>query len=530
MIVSAAEFRALERDALALVDEAQAYVHLDAVIARATRRPGRPRLLTCRALLVAIQIAALEGEFFINQLPKILNGLSPATQRDLGYCGHQVTWRQVQYLLTRINRALRPSIEDKSKHDDERYFDFDVIFSAIATAGSHDDAWTSTSVSIDGSDIDTWAKSQNKHKLIEERFEVVKKNTDSDAGYRGTRNEEYKRAFFGYELTVATAVADVSGPEVPKAAKAARFRPVAISDPRVAALSALGEVKDRQGLLGDVLVDRGYTSSNDGRGFLAPARALGANPVFDLRENQVGISGSVHGALIIDGRPYSPSLPRNLRTIKPPRSTGTNVYRPNPAEIADYEAKIADREKYALLPHGKQSADGKLVMQCPGAAGKLVCPLQASMVPLRPGAIAVNTQPRSILPNSVCASRYKTFDIATDLPLYQREIYGSTAWRKSYARRGTSVEPHFGALKDEAVAGFARGKVRMRGLIETGIMVAAALATTNLRFARAWDRRMQLAAESSKHERPRRKPYHHRLTLITRQVGSRTVVLHPLLT
>ena len=325
-------------------------------------------------------------------------------------------------------------------------------------------------------------------------------------------------------------MADVNGAEVPKAAKAARFRPVAFSDPRVAALSALSEVKDRQGLLGDVLVDRGYTSSNDGRGFLAPARALGANPVFDLRENQVGISGSVHGALIIDGRPYSPSLPRNLRKIKPPRSKGTNVYRPNPDQIAAYEAKIADREKYALLPHGKQSADGKLVMQCPGAAGKLACPLQASMMPLRPGAIAVNTHPASILANSVCASRYKTFDIATELPLFQREIYGSMAWRKSYARCGTSVEPHFGALKDEAVAGFARGKVRMRGLIKTGLMVAAALATTNLRFARAWELRKQVATALPAPKENPRDPYHHRLTRITRQVGSRTEVLHPLLT
>ncbi len=45
--------------------------------------------------------------------------------------------------------------------------------------------------------------------------------------------------------------------------------------------------------------------------------------------------------------------------------------------------------------------------------------------------------------------------------MYQRDVHGSTAWRKSDGRRGTSVEPHFGALKDESVAGFSRGKVRM---------------------------------------------------------------------
>jgi len=70
-------------------------------------------------------------------------------------------------------------------------------------------------------------------------------------------NEDSKRPFFGYELTLATAVADVGGPAVPKVAKAARFRPATKADPRKIALATLCEVKERQGTLGDVLVDMG---------------------------------------------------------------------------------------------------------------------------------------------------------------------------------------------------------------------------------------------------------------------------------
>ena len=418
-------------------------------------------------------------------------------------------------------------MDEHSLDDEDRYQDFDAIFSAIATAGCHEASGDSLSVAIDGSDIETWARSQNQRRKIDGKYAVVKKVSDSDAGIRPRINDDNKGPLFGYELTLATAV---SGPAVPKAAKAARFRPVAKSDPRSVALSALDEVKARQGSFGDVLVDRAYTSSNDGRAFVVPVRRLGGEPVFDLRENQIGTSRTVHGAIVIDGRPYSPSIPKKLRNLRPPRSKGTNVYKPNPEEVAKYEEQIALREIYALVPHGRANADLKFIMQCPGAAGKLLCALQAPKVTLRPGALPINTHPQPALAGSVCASRYKTFDLSADLPLYQRDVYGSTAWRKSYSRRGTGVEPHFGALKDESVAGFARGKVRMRGIVKTGLMVAAAVATTNRRFAIAWDRFSGPLPKVRKRKLVKREPYHHRLTRITHTVNGQLVVLHPLTT
>jgi len=261
-----------------------------------------------------------------------------------------------------------------------------------------------------------------------------------------------------------------------------------------------------------------------------PVREMGGEPVFDLLDRQMGTSKTVHGAIVIDGRPHSPSIPKSLRILKPPRSRGSRVYRPNPDELKNYEEKIAKRELYALLPHGRPTADMKLVFQCPGAAGRLACLLQAPKVSPRPWILPINTQPAKALPHSVCASRYKTFDLATDIPLYQRDVYGPTAWRKSYARRGTGVEPHFGALKDEAVAGFTRGKVRMRGIVKTGLMVAAAVAVTNRRFAMAWDRNQAPSPHGRKARDKLRDPCHHRLTRITREVGNTIEVLHPLTT
>ncbi len=530
MILNSAELAVVETEILALVDAAKAYEHIDRMLQLASKRKGRPRVLTARALLVGIHLASISGDYFIQEIPAILNGLSASTKRTLGIYGHTITWRQVQYLISRIDSSLRPRINNTTLDDAERYQDFDAIFSAIATAGCHEASGDSLSVAIDGSDIATWARTQSVYERVAGRYTRVKKVTDVDAGVRPSKNEDNKKPFFGYELTLATAVADIGGPAVPKAAKAARFRPTSKSDPRQVALSALVEVKARQGELGDVLVDRGYTSSNDGQAFVLPVRVLGGEPVFDLRENQIGTSKTVHGAIIIDGRPYSPSIPKNLRNLQPPRSKGTNIYRPNPSEIAEYEKKIALREIYAMVPHGKIGVDLRLVMQCPGAAGKLSCALQPPKVTPRPGILPINTHPKIVLAHSVCATRYKTFDLATDVPLYQRDVYGSTAWRKSYSRRGTGVEPHFGALKDESVAGFARGKVRMRGIVKTGLMVAAAVATTNRRFAIAWDRFSGPLPKVRKRKLVKREPYHHRLTRITHTVNGQLVVLHPLTT
>jgi hypothetical protein len=109
-------------------------------------------------------------------------------------------------------------------------------------------------------------------------------------------------------------------------------------------------------------------------------------------------------------------------------------------------------------------------------------------------------------------------------------VYGSTAWRKSYGRRGTGVESHFGALKDESVAGFNRSKVRRRAIVKTGLMVAAAVATTNRRFAITWDRLHGPFPKVPNHKLVKRKRYHHTLTSITHTVNGQLVVLHHLTT
>jgi hypothetical protein len=86
---------------------------------------------------------------------------------------------------------------------------------------------------------------------------------------------------------------------------------------------------------------------------------------------------------------------------------------------------------------------------------------------------------------------FTTF-LATDLPLSQRELYGSKEWYFSYQRRNR-VEGVFGNVKNEAVENLRRGSIRVRGLIKTGLMVALMMASTNLRLGASWERRVVTA-------------------------------------
>ena len=519
MIATSQELRAMELDAEKFVNEAGVYARVEGLLVGSNLRKGRPRHLTVKALFVALQLLSFSGSYFLKDVPRALNGLSPDLKKRLGLTGtnrRPVTLRQVNYLMTRIDDVLRQEFDSTELSEEARYVDFDAVFSAIATVGAHPLANSSLSISVDGSDIRTWANSRFVHKRLLEKdtkkisWGVVHKNTDTDAGNRGTNNEDKKPHLFGYELMAAVSVRDVGGIDVPRATLAARFRPVT-RDSRVTALACIEEVARKRGRLGDVLVDRGFTQSKHAKDFLEPVRRLGGEPIFDLKENQIGPEGVTRGAIIIDGQPFSPSIPDALRNIKPPRGKNSHTYTPSPQALADYQASIKARSIYALVPHGHRLANGNLVFQCPGAAGKLLCPLQAPVRVARKGLLPAARPPTTAIEGTVCASRYRTFESA-ELPLYQRDLYGSKEWFDSYSRRGSSVEPHFGGLKSDAGAGMHHGKVRVAGIVKTGLMVAFALATTNRNLALAFDARPDSVSRTT---RRRGRPYTHRLTRYT---------------
>jgi hypothetical protein len=353
-------------------------------------------------------------------------------------------------------------------------------------------------------DIESWGTDKNIfiYDAAGKYVGIVRHNTDPDAHWRKKGDHDYKKPYFGYDLTTAVTVREENGPDVPRATKAVRFRP-ALYNPRQMALACVGEVAKKQGCLGDVIIDREFTASNHGRDFLLPVRAMGGEPVFDLKQNQIGAKGTSHGAILIDGRPYSPSTPKTLWTIQRPMPS--RAYKPTPSDIATYQSRIKVREMYALVPHGARQANGVQVYQCPASAGKMLCPLMASNKKSKVGLLPAANPPKVAPLNSVCDAKFRSFS-AEELPLAQRHIYGSREWSDSYARR-SEVERSYGNVKDQASESIRRGQIRVRGLFKMGLLVSFALASANVRLAASYSRNQLKKAASSpraKRGRPRK--------------------------
>ena len=100
--------------------------------------------------------------------------------------------------------------------------------------------------------------------------------------------------------------------------------------------------------------------------------------------------------------------------------------------------------------------------------------------------------PPAVDGRAVCSNRYTRID-ANDLPLHQRDLFGSAEWHRSYARRGR-VEGFFGNLKNDATESVQRGVIRVVGLYKTGLMLAGA-AATNLRLTDTFRARSKLRFE-----------------------------------
>ncbi len=444
MIHSRREMKELITEAERLLDENSTITYIEECISAAAVRSGRPRELSVRALMVALLVQVFEGRFLLTSVPKFLNNLDPATRRRLGITRtNGVTLRQVQHLFDRIEKTNY----DRSRTDDARYDNLDVLLNKVGTAGGHADANLTTSIAIDSSDIPSWGKDCFRLVFDAEGNYVgnERRASDPDAHWRTKGKKGEKKSFFGYDLTAAVTVQEEGGRDVPRAIKALRFRPATYKTTAMA-LACAADVAATQGSLGDVLVDREYTQSKHGRDFILEVRKLGGEPVFGLKLNQVGVSGHVRGAVIIDGQPFSPSLPQSLRVIHRPLPAQT--YALNPDAVKKYEDQIAARSIYALVPHGARRQNGAQVYQCPAAAGKLICPLVASSHLLALGTMPAASPPKTAPRDTVCDSKFRTFT-AEELPLSQRHLHGSTAWRKSYARRN-EVERLFSNAKDQA--------------------------------------------------------------------------------
>lgn len=72
--------------------------------------------------------------------------------------------------------------------------------------------------------------------------------------------------------------------------------------------------------------------------------------------------------------------------------------------------------------------------------------------------------------------------------LAQRHYWGSPEWIASFSRR-THVEGYFGNLKNTSAGNVKRGWCKVVGIVKTAILLACAVAATNISLLRTWAER-----------------------------------------
>lgn len=97
----------------------------------------------------------------------------------------------------------------------------------------------------------------------------------------------------------------------------------------------------------------GADRANNGsvpEGWVLPAKALGYEPVFDYKENDLGHQATHEGAVLVDGTWYSPSIMRPPTRSTRPATTSPAASTPTPTPAASRPARTTPCEPSSARP------------------------------------------------------------------------------------------------------------------------------------------------------------------------------------
>ena len=405
---------------------------------------------------------------------------------------HQLTYRQVEYLNTLVETALRKDEPDGRAADGLQEF-VDALIGASVPARVRD---ASTSLAIDWTDDESFAHPPGRDGI----------SADPEASWghrRGGGAGEKAAMFFGHYCSLATVVREEDGPEVPEVVAAMTLSGCS-HDPVPVLVTALTQAAERGRLhLGDVLADSGYAHRVPGH-FALPLRAAGADLVVDLHPQDRGPQGTHGGAICHNGNLYCPRTPSKLFQLSPLGRDATVE------EVRAHDERAAELARYKLARVSATDGDGFHRVGCPAVAGKLRCPL-------RPASMALDhTRPEVLAPPehppTCCTQVTITVPPSVNAKTRQKHDYPSKAHRISYARR-TGVERSNSRIKDPATTDISRGWCRLMGLAPMSLFLACGLVVANLAVIDAFEERRAENARRAQLGKPPRTRKRRRKTL-----------------
>lgn len=410
----------------------------DAIDAQIAGQRGPKPAVSAYALIAGLVYLALENK------PVHLRGLqrelATASSKDLTALGLRTrpTYRQLCYQLERIHRLA----ENAPVRETAVQELLDALVPPSATDAGTTDTWA-----IDTHLFEAW---------VNQKSSV---SADPDATWRALTTHKHKtHPVLGYQLIAAvrTGTTEVCDRISITTANADDAPPAANL---VLAMQTTGQPITR------VIADRGFTQKPTS--FLDPIRNAGIHLTYDLKDTDLGVSGSYLGNLIVDGWPYSPAMPARLRRVPKPKPGSTK------AQWTAYFKKMTERDAYRWLAHGKPGA-AKARVASPASRNRLTCRIAKNAAPASAPICTVKHAP-----TEACAMTTMTYTAATAPRTYQYPAWGTNDWATIWKKR-SAVERFFGHLQAPAGVGFDHGRFQVRRLTKVAIATAAFVIATNI--------------------------------------------------
>jgi hypothetical protein len=488
---------------------------------------GRHRTISLRGLLVACQLNALARHHraHLIEVARVINALTHEQRDRLGILDHDPaqTYHRVDRTFTKLADILDAGLVGITAK---------WLANQLALAAIPEEFRTSSSVAVDGTDVETWGalhgevttvtldgeatetqlmddgtvpkpkKPARKAKILgtgRDGRNVYTVDRDARAGHRSATNSRPAGPYIGYELHLAVQARDVKwtnyidkislSDQVPGVITCLSLNPAGTHRGR-AIVDDLVAAKQAGAPIDDVVWDPGYSLCQPGTTHHKLAQA-GIHQTFQVVTHQRGVRPFSGDAVLLDGQLYSSLLPDELRDL-PVAPRGASE-----AEKLTYESKFNLRARWRMVRHAAPDADGATRWRCPFCAGLLRArkfpktmrrPKTVPLVPVEEGC-------------QHCCDGILTA-MPAELPWWQRIPFGTTAWRLSMGRRQV-VESANAALKG-TFADLSRGFFRVFGQTKMTILLGFTVAGYNLDRIRS-HRAKKRAQEEAKPQQPKRR-------------------------
>lgn len=468
---------------------------------------GRPRAVAVDVLLAAMMLTYTRtGSLLMTDVHTTMTTeLSRTVQERYAIRprkGAPVTIRQVRYPWNAIANRLDASVEtqpelEQTERDLRNARLQDYMDRLVASASAY--LVPAPAYAADLTAVDSAARARPRRGGGAKPAHSA--DRDARYGYRTETFDNRTKVVFGYQMLALARVGKPGACEN----EPLLFDRIAVVPANqnglpetIAALDSL----DREGRKpAEIIADRGFSFSRP-ENWAAPLADRDIKQVLDMHPSDRG--GHLHatdGYLMVDGWPHCPQMPTDLIVIKRPSRLSVGA-RPEPKKgqsAAAYAVNlkawttdkqqleaardaIARRAVYRFERHGKTSS-GARRFTCPARAGKIACdgcPLYAGGAPDGlPTVEAPTPAPKA------CSQRTITVSDDTMRKLRQEAYWLSDDWITSYSRR-TRVEGGFGILKKTANGGIKRGWTRQVTRVRTALLLALAVAASNLDQLISW--------------------------------------------